>query len=146
MSLSPPPPPALCPTPCHFVLQISKITLDYSKLHKVSLKSITVETSSKSQNLKIFLRRLSYCCRKAIDDAYNKSNECSNFKYNLVSQFNKLQDNAPESGWKGNFLRTWNSLLNFYTPLSNVLHKYFILNLFLVSEILLRSKYDLKIH
>ena len=70
-------------------------------------------TSSKSQdeiNLKIlptlsevFLRHLSYCRRKAFNDAHDKINEFSNFKYNLVSRFNKPQDTATELGSKGNF-------------------------------------------
>ena len=49
---------------------------------------------------------------KAFNDAYNKINEFSNFKYNLVSRFNKLQDTAPELGSKDTFLRTWDSRLN----------------------------------
>ena len=72
-------------------------------------------TSSKSHygiHLKIFLRNRSYSHMKAFNDAYNKINEFSNFKYNLVSRFNKLQDTAPELGSKDTFLRTWNSLLN----------------------------------
>ena len=120
---------------------------------------------------------LSYCRRKAFNEVYDKINEFSNFKHNLVFRFNKLQDTATELGSKDTFLRTQNSLLNYNRslnmkfnsflsvipqsnsktiqifqlvnmvnhsglPLSNVLHKYFILNLLFVSEILLRCKFD----
>ena len=61
--------------------------------------------------LEVFLRHLSYCRRKAFNDTYDKIIEFSNFKYTLVSQFNKLQDTAAELGSKDTFLRTWNSLL-----------------------------------
>ena len=86
-----------------------------------SLKTITKGTSSKSHDgihlkilptlLEVFLRRFSYCCRKAFNDPYDKINEFSNFKYNLVSQFNKLQDTATKLGSKSTFLRACNSLL-----------------------------------
>ena len=56
-----------------------------------------------------FLRHLSYCYRKAFNEAYDKINEFSNVKYNLVSRFNKLQDTATELGSKDTFLRTWDS-------------------------------------
>ena len=56
--------------------------------------------------LEVFLRHLSYCCRKTFNEAYDKINEFSNFKYNLVSQFNKLQDTATELGSDDTFLRT----------------------------------------
>ena len=120
---------------------------------------------------------LSYCRRKAFNEVYDKINEFSNFKHNLVFRFNKLQDIATELGSKDTFLRIQNSLLNYNRslnmkfnsflsvmpqsnsktiqifqlvnminhsglPLSNVLHKYFILNLLFVSEILLRCKFD----
>ena len=115
--------------------------------------------------LEVFLRHLSYWRRKAFNEVYDKINEFSNFKYNLISRFSQLQDTATELDSKDTFLRTWNSLLNYNQslskqfnsflsvmdlsnsnkiqifklvnmvnhsglPLSNVLHKYFILNLF----------------
>ena len=63
--------------------------------------------------LELFLRYFSYCRRKAFNEAYDKINEFSNFKYNLVSRFNKLQDNAAELGSNDTFLRIWNSLLKY---------------------------------
>ena len=63
--------------------------------------------------LEVFLRHLSYCRRKAFNEAYDKINEFSNFKNNLFSRFNKPQDNVTELGSKDTFLRTWNSLLNY---------------------------------
>ena len=60
--------------------------------------------------LEVFLRNLSYCRGKAFNDAYDKINELSNFKYTLVSRFNKLQDTANELDLK-DFLGTCNSLL-----------------------------------
>ena len=63
--------------------------------------------------LEVFLRHLSYCRRKAFNEAYDKINEFPNFKNNLVSRFKKPQDNVTELGWKDTFLRTWNSLLNY---------------------------------
>ena len=63
--------------------------------------------------LEVFLRHLYHCRRKAFNEAYDRINEFSNFKYNLVSRFNKLQDTATELGSKDTFLRTCNSLLNY---------------------------------
>ena len=63
--------------------------------------------------LEVFLRHLSYYHWKTFNEAYYKINEFSNFKYNLVSQFNKLQDTATELGSKSASLRTWKSLLNY---------------------------------
>ena len=92
------------------------------KLYKISLKAVTIGTSSKSHDrihlkklptlLQEFLKHLSYCRRKAFNDGYNKINEFSNFKYNLVSRFNKLLVTATELRSKKTFWRTWNSLLN----------------------------------
>ena len=75
-----------------------------------------MRTSSKSHDgiylkilptlLEIFLRHLFYCDRKAFNDAYDKINGFSNFKYTVVSRFNKLQDTATELGSKYTFLRT----------------------------------------
>ena len=48
----------------------------------------------------VFLRQLSYCRRKAFYEGYDKTNEFSNFKCNLVSRFNALQDNTTKSGSK----------------------------------------------
>ena len=53
--------------------------------------------------LEVFLRHLSYCRRKAFNEPDHKINEFSNFKYNLVSRFNKLQDTATELGSKDTF-------------------------------------------
>ena len=51
----------------------------------------------------VFLRHLSYCPNKAFHEAYDKMNEFSNFKYNLVSRFDKLQGTATELGSKDTF-------------------------------------------
>ena len=48
---------------------------------------------------------------ESLYESYDKTNEFSNFKCNLVSQFNKLQDNSNETGSKDTFLR--NSLLSY---------------------------------
>ena len=61
--------------------------------------------------LKLFFRHLSCCCRKAFNEGFDKFNNFSNFKCNLVSQFNSLQDAASELGSKNTFLRTSNSIL-----------------------------------
>ena len=53
--------------------------------------------------LEVFLRHLSYCRRKAFNKPDDKIIEFSNFKYNLVSRFNKLQDTATELGSKDTF-------------------------------------------
>ena len=60
-----------------------------------------------------FYWHLSYCRRKAFNEAYDKINKFSNFKYNLLSRFNKFQDTATELGLKDTFLRTWDSLINY---------------------------------
>ena len=67
----------------------------------------------------VLLRYLSYCPMKVFNDAHDKINEFSNFKYNLTSRFNKLQDTATELGSEDTFLKTWNSLLNCYQSLIN---------------------------
>ena len=50
--------------------------------------------------LEAFLRHLSYCRRKAFNDAYANINEFLNSKYNIVSQLKKLQDTATQLGSK----------------------------------------------
>ena len=40
--------------------------------------------------LEVFLRHLSYFCRKGFYGGYDKIDEFSNFKCNVVCQFNKL--------------------------------------------------------
>ena len=68
--------------------------------------------------LEVFLRHLTYCRGKAFNEAYDKINEFSNFKYILVSWFDKLQDTATELGSGDTFLRTWNFLLNYNQSLN----------------------------
>ena len=63
--------------------------------------------------LEMFLRHLSYCLLKGFYEDYDEINEFSNFKCNLVSRFNQLQDIATEKGSKDTLLRTLNSLLNY---------------------------------
>ena len=63
--------------------------------------------------LELFPRHFSYCHRKSFYEGYDKINEFSNFKCNLASRFNKLQDTATELGSKDTCLMTWNSLLNY---------------------------------
>ena len=48
--------------------------------------------------LEVSLRHLFYCPRRAFNEAYDKINEFSSFKYNLASRFNKLQDTAATLG------------------------------------------------
>ena len=103
-----PPAPPHPFTPAHFTFycKISKL-----ELHKVCLAMGTSPQLHDSIHLKIlpilfemFLRHLSYCQRKACNEAYDKINGFSNFKYNPVSWFNKLQDTATELGSKDTFL------------------------------------------
>ena len=61
--------------------------------------------------LGVFLMHLSYCRRKAFNDALDNINELLNFKCNLVSRLSKLEDTAADLGLKDTFLRTLNSLL-----------------------------------
>ena len=70
--------------------------------------------------LELFLRYFSYCRRKAFNEAYDKINEFSNFKYNLVSRFSKLQDTVTELDSRDTFLRTWNNSLLNYDPSVNI--------------------------
>ena len=91
-----------------FYYKLTKITPDWSELHKVSLKAITMGTSSQSHDaihlnilpilLQVFLMHLFCCRRKAFNEGYDKINRFSNFKYNFVSQFNKLQNTATKLG------------------------------------------------
>ena len=115
--------PTLSP---HFTFhcKISKINLDYSELRKVSRKAITMGISSQSYDdihlkilstfLEVFLRHLSYCRKKAFNEAYDETNEFSS----LVSRFIKRQDIATEIGSKDTSMRTWNSLLNYNRSLN----------------------------
>ena len=118
-----------------FYCKIFKINLDYSELQKVSLKAITMGIWSQSHDgihfkilptlLEVFLRHLSYCLGKAFNEGYDKINEFSSFKCNLVSRFNKFQDTVTELSSKDTFLRTWNSLLNYNWSL-NMQFNYFL--------------------
>ena len=71
--------------------------------------------------LELFLRHISYCFRKAFYKAYDKINEFSNCKYNLVSQLNNLQDTATELKSKYIFMSTFNSVLNYNLNLDNAI-------------------------
>ena len=63
--------------------------------------------------VEVFLRHLSFCRRKAFyEDGYNKINELSNYKGNLISRFNVMREMSTELGSKRSFLNRWNSLLN----------------------------------
>ena len=72
--------------------------LNYTKF---SLKAIKIGPSYQSHDgvhlkilprlLEMFLRHLSYYHMKAFYEGYDKINEFSNFKCNLVSRFNKLR-------------------------------------------------------
>ena len=46
------------------------------------------------------MRHLSYCLRKKFNEAYDKIDKLSNFKYTPVFRFNKLQDIATDFGSK----------------------------------------------
>ena len=74
----------------------------------------------------VFLRHLSYCRRKAFNNDYDKINKFSNFKCNLVSRSNKLEDTYIELASDDTFLRTWDSLLNLIEALINNLIDSFI--------------------
>ena len=63
--------------------------------------------------LQVFLRYLSYCRSKAFNEVWDEINKFSNFKFNIFSRLNKLQDTATELDSNKTFLRTWNSLLNY---------------------------------
>ena len=63
--------------------------------------------------IEVFLRHLIFCRRKAFyEDGYNKIHELSNYKRNLISRFNVLQEMSTALGSKKSFLKKWNSLLN----------------------------------
>ena len=59
--------------------------------------------------LEVILMHLFKACH---EDGYDKINELSNFKCDLVSCFNKFKGIANELGPKITFLRTWISILN----------------------------------
>ena len=91
----------------HFILFIAR----FLKLLKINFKYIKLlsKPSPRSHDgihskivptlLEVFLRHLFHCRTKAFNETYDKNNEFSNFKCNLVSRFNKLQDTAGEIGW-----------------------------------------------
>ena len=63
--------------------------------------------------IEVFLRHVTFCRRKAFyGDGYDKIQELSNFKGNLVSHFKKLRAMLVEFGSKESFLRKWNFVLN----------------------------------
>ena len=120
----------------HFIFQcrLSKTTLDFiNKLinlnytfrnpFRISIKDILMATSPHTHDgvkleilqtlIEVFLRHIIFCRRKAFyGDGYEKIQELTNFKGNLVSRFNKLRDMSVELGSKEYFLRKWNSLLS----------------------------------
>ena len=63
--------------------------------------------------IKVFLRHLSFCRRKAFyEDGDNKINELDNYKGNLISRFKILKDKAIEFGSTKFFLKKWRLLLD----------------------------------
>ena len=89
-----------------------------------------MDTSSQSQDgihvkilptvLEVFLKHLSYCRRKVFYEDYDKTNEFSNFKRNLVFRFSKFQDNVTKLGSKDTFFQLWllskpKQIINFKT-------------------------------
>ena len=46
------------------------------------------------------------------EDGYNKINELSNYKRNLIYRFNTIRDMTTELGSNESFLKKWNSLLS----------------------------------
>ena len=67
----------------------------------------------------MFLGYLSHFRRKNVNEAYDEINVFSNFKYNLVSRFNKLQDTATEQGSKEAF---WGPGTPFETMIEALIH------------------------
>ena len=56
--------------------------------------------------IEVFLRHLSFCRKKSFyEDGYNKINELSNYKGNLISRFNTLWDKAIELDSKESLLK-----------------------------------------
>ena len=63
--------------------------------------------------LEVFFIYRSYCIRKVFYKGYDNINKFSNFKWNLVSQFNKPRDTTTNLCSKNTFLMIWNSILNY---------------------------------
>ena len=128
-------PYSLCPRckgreeshPLSFLTVDCQITLDFiNKLinlnhtfrtpFKISIKEISMLTSSHTHDgikleilqtlTAVFLRHVTFRRRKAFyGDGYDKIQELSNFKGNLVSHFKKLRAMSVELGSKESFLR-----------------------------------------
>ena len=63
--------------------------------------------------LEVFFIYRSYGSRKVFYEGYGNINKFSNFKCNLVSQFNKPRDTTTNLRSKNAFLMIWNSILNY---------------------------------
>ena len=107
----------------NFINEIINHSYDFQSPFKIGIKDILMGTSCHTHDgvkleilltlIEVFLRHLSFCQRKTFyEDGYNKINELSNSKGNLISRFNTLRDMAIELDLKESFLKKWNLLIN----------------------------------
>ena len=107
----------------NFINEIINHSYDFQSPFKIGIKDILMGTSCHTHDgvkleilltlIEVFLRHLSFCQRKTFyEDGYNKINELSNYKGNLISRFNTLRDMAIELDLKESFLKKWNLLIN----------------------------------
>ena len=113
----------LSQTTLNFINELINRNYTFQFSFKICIRDILMGNSSHSHDgvkleilptlIKVFLRHLSFCRRKAFyEDGYNKIHELSNYKGNLISRFNVLCEMSTELGSKKSFHRKWNSLLN----------------------------------
>ena len=113
----------LSQTTLNFINELINRNYTFQFPFKICIRDILMGNSSHSHDgvkleilptlIKVFLRHLSFCRRKAFyEDGYNKIHELSNYKGNLISRFNVLCEMSTELGSKKSFHRKWNSLLN----------------------------------
>ena len=106
-----------------FINKLINLNYTFRTPFRISIKEILMATSSHTHDgvrleilqtlMEDFLRHVTFCQGKAFyGDGYDKIQELSNFKRNLISHFKKLRAIFAELGSKESFLRKWNSLLN----------------------------------
>ena len=108
----------LSQTTLAFINKLINLNYTFWTPFKFSIKDIIIATSPHTHNgvkleilqalTEVFHRHIIFCRRKAFyEDGYDKIQELSNFKGNLVSHYMSVELDSKES-----FLRKWNSLLN----------------------------------
>ena len=113
----------LLQTTLNFINRLINENYQFQTPYQISITDILMNLSYKTYEdvrleilptlIKVFLRHLSFCRRKAFyEDGDNKINELDKYKGNLISRFKTLKDKAIEFGSTKFFLKKWRLLLD----------------------------------